>query len=144
VNSGCIGTCDAAGNMTEGPAPDALTSTHKYVYDAWNRLAKVTDASDNTIEAYEYDALGRRIVKRTAYSGGSPQDTYDYYYNTGYQVLEERLDGDTDPVAQYVWHPYYIDAPVLRWFDANMGEEKGTSRMLAGMRATPKAARSAM
>ena len=45
---------DAAGNMVEGPQPGSPTSTQKYVYDAFNRLVKVTDGSDNTVEQYEY------------------------------------------------------------------------------------------
>ena len=110
---------DAAGNMTEGPQSGTPTATQKYVYDAWSRLVEVTDGSDTTVEEYEYDGLGRRIVKETAYSGGSPQDTYDYYYNRSYQVVEERLDADTDPVAQYVWHPYYVDALAVRYYDAD-------------------------
>jgi hypothetical protein len=40
----------------------------------------------------------------------SPDVTYDYYYNEQWQLLEERKDGDTDPLNQYLWHPYYIDA----------------------------------
>ena len=35
------------------------------------------------------------------------------------QVVEERLDADTDPVAQYVWHPHYIDALAVRYYDAD-------------------------
>jgi len=115
MNSGCIGTYDAAGNMTEGPAPDSLSDTHKYIFDAWNRLVKVTDDAGTpaTIAEYRYDGLGRRIVKVDDAAEGDPR--YDYYYDRG-QVVEEHLDQDeTYPLAQYVWHPYYIDAPVMRW-----------------------------
>ncbi|MFO8014309.1 MAG: RHS repeat-associated core domain-containing protein [Phycisphaerae bacterium] len=45
--------------------------------------------------------------------------TYDYYYNTGWQILEVRRNADTDPYKQYVWDLRYIDAPVLRWRDGN-------------------------
>ena len=127
MNSGCIGTYDAAGNMTEGPAPDSLTDTHKYIYDAWNRLAKVTDDAQTpaTIAEYQYDGLGRRIVK-SVYASGSVTHRMHYYYD-GWQVIEERKEvtgtEDTDPLAQYVWRSYYIDAPVLRWYDANTDEK---------------------
>jgi YD repeat-containing protein len=41
---------NAAGNMTEGPTPGNETTKHKYIYDAWNRLVKVTDNSDVGLE----------------------------------------------------------------------------------------------
>jgi len=87
-------------------------------YDAWQRLLKVVGGTAIVAE-YRYDGLGRRIVKRTAYSKGNPQDTYDYYCNTGYQVVEEHLDQDeTYPLAQYVRHPYYIDAAAVHAVEA--------------------------
>jgi len=70
--------------------------------------------------------LHRRIRKVVA---GDPDVTYDYYYNTslgrhslgvgGWQVLEVRKDSNADPLKQYVWDLRYIDAPVLRWRDAD-------------------------
>jgi len=69
------------------------------------------------VATYRYNGLGRRIQKidRT----GASDVTCDYYYNTGWQVLEVRRNADTDPYKQYVWDLRYIDAPVLRWHDAN-------------------------
>jgi len=63
---------NAAGNLAEAPSAKAgeRTTKHKYVYDAWNRLVKVTDASDVTIARYEDDGLNRRITKQV-YTGGS-------------------------------------------------------------------------
>jgi len=43
----------------------------------------------------------------------------DYYYNEAWQVLEERKDEAANAETQYVWDARYIDAPVLRWHDAN-------------------------
>ena len=57
---------DASGNMTEGPAPGDETTKQKYIYDAWNRLVKVTDASDVSLGEYEYDGLNRRIINSKA------------------------------------------------------------------------------
>jgi len=80
----------------------------------------VTDDAQTpaTIAEYRYDGLGRRIVKVDDAAEGDPR--YHYYYDRG-QVVEERkeLSGteDTYPLAQYVWHPYYIDALALRWYD---------------------------
>jgi len=51
---------------------------------------------------------------------GSPDITYDYYYNESWQVLEVRKGGDTDPLEQYVWGIQYVDAPVVRFRDGNV------------------------
>jgi RHS repeat-associated protein len=51
---------------------------------------------------------------------GSPDITYDYYYNEGWQVLEVRKGGDGDPLEQYVWGIQYVDAPVVRFRDGNV------------------------
>ena len=61
---------DAAGNMTSGPKPGAETTRQRCVYDAWNRLAKVTDNSDVTVAEYRYDGTGHRIRKYTDRGGG--------------------------------------------------------------------------
>jgi YD repeat-containing protein len=39
---------DAPGNMVSGPKPGAETTELKFVYDAWNRLVKVTDSAGTT------------------------------------------------------------------------------------------------
>jgi YD repeat-containing protein len=49
---------DEAGNMTEAPKPGSETTKHKYIWDAWNRLVKVTDSTGNTtIAEFRYDGL---------------------------------------------------------------------------------------
>jgi RHS repeat-associated protein len=100
---------DAAGNMTEAPSPLDPTVKHKYVYDAWNRLVKVTDGNDAAIVTNEYDGLGQRIVKDVA--GGSTEDR-DYYYNDQWQLIVEAKGGSA--YAIYHWHPFYIDALATR------------------------------
>jgi len=68
----------------------------------------------------EYDALGRRIEKVD--KTGSPDVTYDYYYNESWQMLEVRRTPAGGPeivYKQYVWDIRYIDAPVLRWRDSD-------------------------
>jgi RHS repeat-associated protein len=46
----------------------------------------------------------------------------DAYFNENWQMLEVRktVSGtiNSNPLQQYVWHPFYIDAPVLRDYDA--------------------------
>ena len=120
-------TYDDAGNQTLGPKPGAETTdaeAHHYVYDAWNRLVEVwedkdgdgtlDDEPDDThVLTCRYDGLGRRIQKVVE---GDPDVTYDYYYS-GYQVVEVRKDGDSDPYEQYVWDMRYVHSPVLRWRD---------------------------
>jgi len=108
---------DAAGNMTSGPKPGAETTRIHMKYDAWNRMVEVRNDSGGNpgslIITCRYDGANRRIQKIVA---GSPDVTYDYYYS-GYQVVEVRKDGDTDPYEQYVWDIRYVHSPVLRWRD---------------------------
>jgi RHS repeat-associated protein len=91
-------------------------SSNTYIYDAWNRLVEVRDrATDALIAEYEYDGQKRRISSTT---GVSPV-TDDYFYNSGWQLIETRTADDADPAEQYVWDLRYIDAPVLRFQDGN-------------------------
>lgn len=64
-----------------------------------------------------YDGLNRRISKVD--KTGQSDVTYDYYYNTGWQILEIRKDSDTDPYDQYVWGIRYVHSPVCRFRDGN-------------------------
>ncbi len=85
-------------------------------YDAWNRLVKV-DLSGLPLLVAEYDGLGRRIVRT------DEGMTRRSYYNEAWQELEVRKEAsagveDTDPMEQFVWHPYYIDALATRFYDA--------------------------
>jgi RHS repeat-associated protein len=112
---------DDAGNMVSGPKPGAETTEYKFVYDAWNRLVKVTDsAGTTTIAEYRYDGLGRRIAKLVP--NGENWDRTDYHYNEAWQCLEQRYGQgqaketvpDT-PNVQWLWDIRYVDTPVLRW-----------------------------
>ena len=118
-------TFDAAGNMTSGPRPGAEDTRLWLRYDAWNRLTHVSANSDHnpTIAEYRYDGLDRRISK--AIAGG---DTFHYYYNENWQVLE--VTKGSAAYEQYVWDARYIDAPVLRWRDANNSEVDGLEETL--------------
>ncbi len=92
-------TYDANGNLT------ADGSGNTYVYDAWNRLVAVNNGGQ-TIAAYGYDGLGRRITETHG------NTTTDLYYSANWQVLEERVGGVVQ--ARNVWSPVYVDALVLR------------------------------
>jgi RHS repeat-associated protein len=105
ISGAVLPTYDANGNLTRDE------TGRQFVYDAWNRLVEVRDASGETVKRYAYDGLHRR-VQETA--GGV---TTDFYYSEQWQVLEERVGGNT--TVQYVWSPVYVDALVLRDRDSD-------------------------
>jgi hypothetical protein len=76
---------------------------------------KVESSGPTTVQTNEFDGLNRRIVRVDA--GNS--DTYDSFYNEAWQLLEERKDGDADPLNQFVWNADYIDSLALRYYDSD-------------------------
>ena len=106
-----------SGNMVTLPTPNNPTTSYTATYDAWNRLVKLTDGS-NTITEYQYDGLRRRIIHKV-YNTGVLDYTKHLYYNTNWQLLEERRDTNTSPTKQYIWGNRYIDNLVLRDHDTN-------------------------
>ena len=113
---------DRAGNMTLLPSPLAGEgqgegdSRLACVYDAWNRLVKVSDAATSAVIAtYGYDGRNFRIMATTA------EGARHFYYTTNWQCIEERLiepvatsSVPITPVVQTVWGLRYIDDLVLR------------------------------
>lgn len=79
--------------------------------DALRRLVETNDGS--VVAAYSYDGNGWRIQKTVG------ENTFDYYFNTSWQVIEERINGNGNPYAQYLWDIRYIDSAVMRWRDGN-------------------------
>ncbi len=77
----------------------------------------------NTVSEYEYDGRNKRIVK-SIYVTGTLDHRQHAYYNDEWQVLEVRKEvsgtEDSDPLEQYVWHPFHIDAILLRDYDADV------------------------
>jgi YD repeat-containing protein len=139
--------------MTGVPKPADMTGTYTCVYDAWNRLVKVSDGQ-TTMAEYRYDGLGRRIRKYVP--DGENWTVPEYYYSAGWQVLEVRRDGGiarsgsplSEPTLattlreQYVWSPRYIDSPILRDRDNAAGGDLGKSasgRRWATLTATARA-----
>jgi RHS repeat-associated protein len=109
---------DAAGSMTTIPQPGSPTASYAATYDAWHRLVKLANGG-TTVAEYEYDATKQRIAKKV-YASGVLDYEHHYYYNDNWQVLEtfpETGENEELPVASYVWHPYYIDALLLRDYD---------------------------
>ncbi len=105
---------DAAGNMI------TLRSGNSAIYDAWNRMTKVTTGSGENLTILQqnvYDGTNRRIQIYTSFSGNPPvagtvQD--DYY--SGQQVIQSNINtgGAADGGYQMIWSSRYIDAPILR------------------------------
>jgi RHS repeat-associated protein len=87
-------------------------------------------APGTTIAEYQYDGRTYRTCKLVA--NGGNWDRTDFYYNTSWQILEERtlLTANKTTVAtlpkhQYVWDVRYIDALILR--DDNKDPSPNTS-----------------
>jgi hypothetical protein len=103
---------DTAGNMT------TLQSGKTVIYDAWNRLVKVTTGSGEsltTVEQNEYDGTNRRIQIFSDFSGTTPNKVVDNYH-LGQQTVESdvTVGGNRNGGYQTIWSPRYIDAPILR------------------------------
>ncbi len=105
-------TYDASGNMITDQNGDTL------VYDAWNRLVAVKNASGQVIAQYTYDAQGWRISETYPVAApGIPAGTTKYlYYSSQWQVVEERWNGTaaSNVQYQYVWSAAYVNSMVLR------------------------------
>ncbi len=124
-------TYDDAGNMTEWPAPNSVTTRFWTVYDAWNRAVEVyVDADDDEIMdnderiiLHEYDGLNRHISKAEyQIPAGTVWHHVDDYYNAAWQLLEMQTTDDTPSTfttKQFVWDLRYIDSPVLRDRDSD-------------------------
>ncbi|MEM1353909.1 MAG: RHS repeat-associated core domain-containing protein [Planctomycetota bacterium] len=111
---------DSAGNTTTLPKPETPTEGFTAKYDAWNRMVALHRESDDTKAAdYTYDGRNFRIQKKLHDSSGVLQDTFDFYYTSGWQCIEEvktPAPGSprTGSLSQYVWGLRYIDDLVLR------------------------------
>jgi len=108
------GTRITAGNCTDGANNTNwfFTNFHEHIYDAWNRLVKVTQGA-TTIAEYAYDGFRRRTLHKV-YDGGSLDHTRHNYYSNRWQLLEERMDNSSNAAQQHVWGRRYIDDVVLR------------------------------
>ncbi len=104
---------DLAGNMTTIPSPKDPTKKLDLKFDAWNRMVEAKNDAGVVVQTSEYNGLNHRIVKIAG------ADTFDYYYNQQWQVLEIRKNGSANPLAQYVYHPEYVDSIALRYYDAD-------------------------
>jgi RHS repeat-associated protein len=98
------------------------TGNKQFIYDAWNRLVQVRNASNQTLlESFAYDALGRRIIE-------NPGTARDLFFSAAWQVIEERVAGNAQ--EQYIWSPVYVDAMIERDRDADGNPANGLEERL--------------
>jgi len=117
---------DDLGNLVEWRENGAIT---RYYYNGQNQLIRV-ELPDDRIAEYEYDALGRRLVKRvdgitTTYTwwnwqiiaediDGAEPSHIDYLFLPGtHRLLAMRVDGQT-----YYAQTDHLDSPI-RLFDSS-------------------------
>ncbi len=74
-----------------------------------------------------WDRFGRATSERRTNTARTT-DLDRFPSNDSWQVLEERADGM--PSGQYLWDIRYIDAPVLRWRDADANPATGLEETL--------------
>jgi RHS repeat-associated protein len=101
---------DAAGNLTRIPTVESWTEGWNLTWDAWNRLATISGASE--VARYFYDGSHRRCGKSV--EGGALQR---FYLSDQWQVLEEWIpNGGGTPVLlkQFGWGIRSIDDLVSR------------------------------
>ena len=91
-------THDRNGNMTVMPGL-------RGVYDAWNRLAEVRNASNVLLATYAYNGLNQRVRK----TAGNVVTTS--FFNSAWQELESTTSNQT---TLNIWGLRYIDDLVLR------------------------------
>jgi hypothetical protein len=96
--------------MSTGPRCGSETTRQDYKFDAWNRLAQVKEGA-TVVANFGYDGPHRRIGKATS----NQQQATDFYFNEGWQVVEERstINSQLSTASQHVSDPRYIDAPVV-------------------------------
>jgi RHS repeat-associated protein len=109
---------DAAGNSTAFPNPTDLTSNLTAVYDAWNRMVKVSDGSEILAEM-QYDGRTFRTIENE-YDNGVLNGVRHFYYTDKWQIVEERVAdsvgqsaNNLSAVRQFVWGQY-VDGLILR------------------------------
>ena len=112
--SGTAGTpvYDGNGNMTTDQSGNTC------VYNAWNQLVSVSNASGQVIAQYTYNAMGYRATESYPLGGnGVAAGTTNYiYYDSQWQAIETRTGGtaNSNVASQTVWSAAYINAAVLQ------------------------------
>ena len=95
-------TYDAAGNMTNKFRGRGT----KYEYDAWYRLVRVKDGSDDIVAEFKYNALGHRISARYNEVAPRLELSLNWAYNERWQMVAMYEDNAVpgEPVEQWWYH----------------------------------------
>jgi len=103
---------DLAGNAVKVvPTVDGnWEQSYRLIWDGWNRLVTVKNDAEETQASYAYDALSRRISRKT----WNDDEVLYSYYSDRWQCLEVRQGVYTR--QQYVWgaRPGHRDEMVLQ------------------------------
>ncbi len=119
-------TYDANGNMTSGSLTTQPAASVTMVYNAWNQLVSVSNASGQVIAQYTYNAMGYRITETYPQGGNgiAAGTVNNIYHDSSWQAIETRTDGtaSSNVTSQTVWSAAYINAAVLRdaWSDGSL------------------------
>ena len=100
VSGATTPTYDNNGNLTKDE------NDNRFVWDAWNMMVQVRNASNVVIVTMGRDALHRHV---TDTEGTSLKDRS---FGLEWQLLETKAGSNT--VTRLVWSPAYVDALVLR------------------------------
>jgi len=117
---------DAAGNLTDDG------EEYKYEYDAFYRLRKVKDQSENLVAEHRYNGLGHRIGEHVDTDDDGDVDANDewryFAYDERWRIVAHFLGSDSAPTEEFVHHAAglsgrggssYIDLVVLRERDTD-------------------------
>jgi RHS repeat-associated protein len=103
---------DPAGNTTTMPQVADPTQSFNATYDAWNRMTSVSD-STYIVAAYQYDGVGRRVV-RFGYTSGTLTETRHFYFTASTRDVEQRVGTSPTMDQQNVWGIRYVDELICR------------------------------
>jgi RHS repeat-associated protein len=117
---------DPTGNMTN----DA--QSYKYIYDAFNRLRKITDQSNNLVEELKYNGLGHCISEHTDTDADGDVDGSDKWFykafDESWRQIATYFESDATPKEIFVCETAgadgygdssYVNGVVCRYKDAN-------------------------
>ncbi len=101
VSGAITPTYDNNGNQTKDE------NDNRFVWDAWNRQAKIKNSSNTEIATNAFDGLNRKVQVTT--SAG----LIDKIFGANeWQVFEDKNGSNT--LNRYVWSPAYLDGLVTR------------------------------
>ncbi|MCP3996160.1 MAG: hypothetical protein GY722_14035, partial [bacterium] len=93
---------DEAGNLTDDDGE------YEYVYDAFYRLRRVNDQSQDLVAEHRYNGLGRRIAEHADTDDDQDVDANDewhhFCYDERWRIVAMFVDSDTAPTEEFMHH----------------------------------------